>query len=763
MSRNNTGNPIGSKAFPDFEDNVKNLDVAVNSNEATWTDRLGQSRRTLAGVDVAVAGVEDAATHAIDVEIPYQVSRVEPAAQLYFENAESDRAAEFNTAQTSREQQFAAFIASSGYQFSGDYAAGIEITQYNQLVRDENGEFWRVSGPTQLPYTTTGVGLPEGGAFVNVGDAAVRQAIQKGQLRSTNYTTDRTHRKSGVNSHSISLTSELIRPVVSFIDDDGASAFLTKLKPIFDSKGIKTALAVSTAGIGNVSWMMTWQEILDLYGEGYEIMSHSHNDKNMNTMDTSETEYELAQSRFELESRGIDVESFVYVEGAGGTDEQKQLVRKYYRSAYVTTLDGFQKKPLRDYTIARKNAVNKTVETNPTLQELKDLVDYAEANNEWVVFTTHVAYAGMDNTQLQVISDLIDYIQSKGIEILTPSKALDIHGSRLIVGTPDSDDVEPAEGDERYTIVDKYGEVFPKNVRVFGVNHFDSATPLDDYPKNSLTVFRATGSAANPFPGIGGSVRGLVETFSFNYYSPSLFRDGYQRLTLSDGRVFIRHKFQAEVGWRDWEEQQRSIVGGYSSNFNKPLSESLSSSVLNIEVSLANSAGLNTPSRGMVMTTGRAASGGYNGFQDHVSSETNASYRRVWNWSTQAWSPWQRLDEVKRINVDEANNAPSSYQPLLRYATFNVPAAQAAGMPGNAAGTLFWYVGAPVADSWSNHQIYQRFRSNIRHMRYWDDTANGGVGEWSPWVRIAGGATGTFTTADSKTVTVENGIITDIS
>ena len=58
-----------------------------------------------------------------------------------------------------------------------DYAAGIEITQYNQLVRDENGEFWRVSGQVELPYVTTGAGIPEDDALVPVGDAVLRQDL----------------------------------------------------------------------------------------------------------------------------------------------------------------------------------------------------------------------------------------------------------------------------------------------------------------------------------------------------------------------------------------------------------------------------------------------------------------------------------------------------------------------------------------------------------------------------------------------------------
>lgn len=69
MSRNNTGNPIGSKAFPDFEDNVPNLDVAVNSDQDTWRDRLGKSRLTWAGIERSGAGdtsiAVDAAARAV--------------------------------------------------------------------------------------------------------------------------------------------------------------------------------------------------------------------------------------------------------------------------------------------------------------------------------------------------------------------------------------------------------------------------------------------------------------------------------------------------------------------------------------------------------------------------------------------------------------------------------------------------------------------------------------------------------------------------
>src|SRR5690625_3474280 len=137
MTTYRTGNPIGSTDPRDLYDNAENLDVAVNDpSRDTWSDRLGRSRKTMSGME-----------------------------------------REFDADQASRDNRFNTFIASSGYQFLGDYAADIEITEYNQIIRDADGEFWRLSGSTELPYTTTGAGLPEGDALAPLGDAVLRQQL----------------------------------------------------------------------------------------------------------------------------------------------------------------------------------------------------------------------------------------------------------------------------------------------------------------------------------------------------------------------------------------------------------------------------------------------------------------------------------------------------------------------------------------------------------------------------------------------------------
>lgn len=124
MARNNTGNPIGSDEFLDFQDNVKNLDVAVNAQDPSWPDRFGVARKTWWGM----------------------------------------------------EQDFQQFLLDSGYVNIGDYGPELEITARNQIFwRD--GELYRPGAVLELPYTTTGDWATEEELFVAVGDNSLRQEL----------------------------------------------------------------------------------------------------------------------------------------------------------------------------------------------------------------------------------------------------------------------------------------------------------------------------------------------------------------------------------------------------------------------------------------------------------------------------------------------------------------------------------------------------------------------------------------------------------
>lgn len=108
-----TGNALGSTDPRDLLDNASNLDDGMNSALPTFTDRLGVSRDTWAGMQNT-----------------------------------------FNLAQSGREAAFQQFLADSGFVSLGNYAAGLNFTAYNQyMARD--GFFYRPA-PSSIPFTTTG-------------------------------------------------------------------------------------------------------------------------------------------------------------------------------------------------------------------------------------------------------------------------------------------------------------------------------------------------------------------------------------------------------------------------------------------------------------------------------------------------------------------------------------------------------------------------------------------------------------------------------
>jgi peptidoglycan/xylan/chitin deacetylase (PgdA/CDA1 family) len=144
--------------------------------------------------------------------------------------------------------------------------------------------------------------------------------------------------------------------------DDGYKSQYTNAKPILDKYGFKasffivcnfvekTAKEMNTTSIGNLNGdgnftgkgvdQMTWQDILTLYKEGYQIGSHSMNHfNNMSRMSDAKLEYEIGQSKQCLLNHGIvPVNTFSYPFSEGqynATIVAKES--KYYN--YVRTGD----------------------------------------------------------------------------------------------------------------------------------------------------------------------------------------------------------------------------------------------------------------------------------------------------------------------------------------------------------------------------------------------------------------------------------------
>jgi len=140
MTKYNTGNPLGSSDPRDLYDNAENLDAAVNSDGATFTDRLGKSRLTVQGmVDAATTGnpavgaAQDALASADRAEAQADRAELEVAEGI---NAGVSQVTSFATAEADRAEtaRDAAFVNADVYPDEATGRAAVADGEQFQVV-----------------------------------------------------------------------------------------------------------------------------------------------------------------------------------------------------------------------------------------------------------------------------------------------------------------------------------------------------------------------------------------------------------------------------------------------------------------------------------------------------------------------------------------------------------------------------------------------------------------------------------------------------
>lgn len=221
----------------------------------------------------------------------------------------------------------------------------------------------------------------------------------------------------------------LKKPVVLFVDDDGFSAVLTTYAPLFESKSVPFNTAVySNSAI--ITDPVKLAQLVALQNSGKcEVLSHGYSHTALNTLTEAQVIAECENHIAMSVDKGLNVESIVYPYG-GITIPYIQIISKYYRSGFVTA-GSFYNDMDDIYTINRCAVGNSMPVGKDTLEYLKAQVDLCLANKNVLTFMTH---CGSSNGMLYV-PEIIDYVLSLGIEIMTVSDMLDIHGA--VISSPD--------------------------------------------------------------------------------------------------------------------------------------------------------------------------------------------------------------------------------------------------------------------------------------------------------------------------------------
>lgn len=199
--------------------------------------------------------------------------------------------------------------------------------------------------------------------------------------------------------------------MVTFVFDDGFESDYTIAKPLFAAQGEVACSAIITGSVGGGSYM-SWSQIVALEDAGWEMLSHSKTHADLTGLSEAELREELGGSKDILESHGLTINNFVYP-----THLQNATVRNITREYYRASRGGDQG---INPGVIHSYALHSLLQDTGDLNAMKAYVDLANAGL-WMIFYTHEISAGNE----AYFNDLIDYIQSLSIPIVTMNEAMD--------------------------------------------------------------------------------------------------------------------------------------------------------------------------------------------------------------------------------------------------------------------------------------------------------------------------------------------------
>lgn len=222
-------------------------------------------------------------------------------------------------------------------------------------------------------------------------------------------------------------------PIISFVDDDGNSKFLTKSKPIYDKHNVKCTVAVITNSVSKNNGL-TLSDLKTLNSEGYEIVSHTHTHgqtiykPGVATATDEEIELDIKKSFDYLKENGLETDTIVWAWG-GYSDPNRyiRLAKKYFKYG-VNASGGVMKEEVFNDMYYKRSFINKST----SLDTYKALIDDCYTNNGWLIFGTH---SGSD-TEIDstLLDEIVSYVKSKNIQVMTVKEANKIKGNICSLG-----------------------------------------------------------------------------------------------------------------------------------------------------------------------------------------------------------------------------------------------------------------------------------------------------------------------------------------
>ncbi|PEW95842.1 hypothetical protein CN446_14800 [Bacillus cereus] len=303
---------------------------------------------------------------------------------------------------------------------------------FNTLLRDEDlGEYAKKEEIPDVSEFITKEDIPE----VDLTDYAKHEDVKKVSETSKensnqigNLSKDVIDNKKGlIQSSKRDVNLNAVKrniPLVSFVDDDGNPAILTKLKPLSVKYKVPFTICVPSDFIP-AGTSLNAKQLRDLQDNfGFEVASHAKTHTPMNdTMPIEQQFIEVYESWRAMREMGLNIETMVYPYGQS-TSFIREIVSRFYKAACSTDVI-LNNTPLRTYGLGRIEFPT----AGWTIDNYKAKVDEAITNKSWLIFMLHCGQAQHDANAQQILDQLIQYIQSVKVDIVNVTDGVDISGN----------------------------------------------------------------------------------------------------------------------------------------------------------------------------------------------------------------------------------------------------------------------------------------------------------------------------------------------
>lgn len=210
------------------------------------------------------------------------------------------------------------------------------------------------------------------------------------------------------------------RPLVSFTLD-GDYDLNDDFVELFETYGLKLGFAIGYNDFGRSNSLETYLDWCN--NRGHEMLAYSVTPLPEDATQTLEQADKIIRdAKYELVSRGFNIYGFV---GSAGVvaERYRPSVKKIYDYAATKANVTSTGEACQYFTTDDPCETWRYGLQAHTLAEMKDAIDHAESTGGLLQFYTHAETANIGYSTLENVEALIQYINSKNIDIVTPHEA----------------------------------------------------------------------------------------------------------------------------------------------------------------------------------------------------------------------------------------------------------------------------------------------------------------------------------------------------